>query len=683
MICGERAVELPRTRRRRRPDRGGAAGARHRPRRPGRHPRQQPAGMARGVFRRGRARRGRGAVQHLVETGRTGLSARRFGGRGADRGRPFGGQDFAAAARSPKRLRAANGAATSALLVVMLGGDLRPGWIGYDEFRAAAPPRHHCSGRRAPAPADDALILYTSGSSARPKAVRLQHFAVIENGFNIGERMGLVARTTGCCWRRRCSGPTAPATPCRRRCRTARRWCCRSGSSRRMDRPGRAASLHRGLHAAEHHRRGVAASGVPPRAGGEPADRADDRLARGGAHRRRRTRRGADLQHLRLDRDLRQLLRHPVRLAARRGAWRGRGRRCPGCGCASSTRERRALAAGRDRRARSRRLRDPGLLRRQRRAQRRRLYRGRLFPHRRSRLCRRGRAASISSRAAPTSSSAPASTSRRPRSRACCCSIPAVAQAAVVGAAAGERGEAIVAFVVPKPAAEIDGEELRAHCRALASSYKVPDHIEIRAALPVTETGKLFRRALRDEAEAADAGRMTDRHSSVVDHERATGSGLHSARAGRRACIAPHSWSAQIDERLQGGRRRARPMPIADLRTRAAVRKMTWSREYGRNGGGSTAHNPANLASSAGPAVSLSNLSCPQLDRQGRREIAVATHSLIASASAGLADRQGQSQYKLAAFLSHHAVSSRDEQTEVSRKAACHISRLLHRASVE
>jgi acyl-coenzyme A synthetase/AMP-(fatty) acid ligase len=78
---------------------------------------------------------------------------------------------------------------------------------------------------------------------------------------------------------------------------------------------------------------------------------------------------------------------------------------------------------------------------------------------------------------------------------------PAVAQAAVVGAVSGERGEAIVAFVVAKPAAEISSDELRAHCRALASSYKVPDHIEIRASLPVTETGKLFRRALRDEAD--------------------------------------------------------------------------------------------------------------------------------------------------------------------------------------
>jgi fatty-acyl-CoA synthase len=79
---------------------------------------------------------------------------------------------------------------------------------------------------------------------------------------------------------------------------------------------------------------------------------------------------------------------------------------------------------------------------------------------------------------------------------------PDVAQAAVIGAAAGERGEAVVAFVVPKPSAVIDAEQLRAHCRELASSYKVPDHVELCAALPVTETGKLFRRALRDMAES-------------------------------------------------------------------------------------------------------------------------------------------------------------------------------------
>jgi fatty-acyl-CoA synthase len=41
--------------------------------------------------------------------------------------------------------------------------------------------------------ADDAFVLYTSGSSARPKAVPMQHYALIENGFAIGERMGLDA----------------------------------------------------------------------------------------------------------------------------------------------------------------------------------------------------------------------------------------------------------------------------------------------------------------------------------------------------------------------------------------------------------------------------------------------------------------------------------------------------------
>ncbi len=38
---------------------------------------------------------------------------------------------------------------------------------------------------------DDAFVVYTSGSSARPKAVGLQHYAAVENGYSIGERMGL------------------------------------------------------------------------------------------------------------------------------------------------------------------------------------------------------------------------------------------------------------------------------------------------------------------------------------------------------------------------------------------------------------------------------------------------------------------------------------------------------------
>src|SRR5205085_10751309 len=40
--------------------------------------------------------------------------------------------------------------------------------------------------------ADPLVILYTSGSSNRPKAVPLDHLGIIENGFNIGERQGLM-----------------------------------------------------------------------------------------------------------------------------------------------------------------------------------------------------------------------------------------------------------------------------------------------------------------------------------------------------------------------------------------------------------------------------------------------------------------------------------------------------------
>jgi fatty-acyl-CoA synthase len=74
---------------------------------------------------------------------------------------------------------------------------------------------------------------------------------------------------------------------------------------------------------------------------------------------------------------------------------------------------------------------------------------------------------------------------------------PDVAQAGVAGAPDADKGEIIVAFVVPVRGAVVSGETLRAHCRALAANYKTPDRIEICAALPATPTGKLMRRELK------------------------------------------------------------------------------------------------------------------------------------------------------------------------------------------
>jgi fatty-acyl-CoA synthase len=75
-----------------------------------------------------------------------------------------------------------------------------------------------------------------------------------------------------------------------------------------------------------------------------------------------------------------------------------------------------------------------------------------------------------------------------------------VALAGVVGVPDATQGELLAAFVVAKPGATLRPDELAAHCRSVASRYKVPDFIEIRESLPVTVTGKLMRRELKQIA---------------------------------------------------------------------------------------------------------------------------------------------------------------------------------------
>jgi fatty-acyl-CoA synthase len=79
---------------------------------------------------------------------------------------------------------------------------------------------------------------------------------------------------------------------------------------------------------------------------------------------------------------------------------------------------------------------------------------------------------------------------------------PAVALAGVVGIPDATQGELIAAFVVPKPGQILTESALIAHCRELASRYKVPDFISLRESLPVTVTGKLMRRDLKSLAAA-------------------------------------------------------------------------------------------------------------------------------------------------------------------------------------
>jgi acyl-CoA synthetase (AMP-forming)/AMP-acid ligase II len=73
---------------------------------------------------------------------------------------------------------------------------------------------------------------------------------------------------------------------------------------------------------------------------------------------------------------------------------------------------------------------------------------------------------------------------------------PTLRDAAVVGLPDEEWGERIVAAVVPYEGATADADEIRAFVRARLRGSRTPDEVVIRGALPYTPTGKLLRREI-------------------------------------------------------------------------------------------------------------------------------------------------------------------------------------------
>jgi long-chain acyl-CoA synthetase len=76
--------------------------------------------------------------------------------------------------------------------------------------------------------------------------------------------------------------------------------------------------------------------------------------------------------------------------------------------------------------------------------------------------------------------------------------LPGVADCAVFGIPDPEYGEQVCAFIQPKPGAELDAGKVRSGLAAHLASYKLPRRIEFVESLPREDTGKIFKRKLRD-----------------------------------------------------------------------------------------------------------------------------------------------------------------------------------------
>jgi acyl-CoA synthetase (AMP-forming)/AMP-acid ligase II len=75
---------------------------------------------------------------------------------------------------------------------------------------------------------------------------------------------------------------------------------------------------------------------------------------------------------------------------------------------------------------------------------------------------------------------------------------PGVAQCAVIGIPSEQWGEAVHAVVVPKPGADLRGDDIKIHCHELIAGYKCPRSVEIVEALPLSGAGKVLKTVLRE-----------------------------------------------------------------------------------------------------------------------------------------------------------------------------------------
>jgi fatty-acyl-CoA synthase len=82
---------------------------------------------------------------------------------------------------------------------------------------------------------------------------------------------------------------------------------------------------------------------------------------------------------------------------------------------------------------------------------------------------------------------------------------PAVQAVAIVGVPDDRMGEVGAAFVLPRPGATLDPDEIRGYCSSRIAAYKVPDHVLAVDEFPLTPTGKVQKFRLKERYPAPSA----------------------------------------------------------------------------------------------------------------------------------------------------------------------------------
>jgi fatty-acyl-CoA synthase len=79
-------------------------------------------------------------------------------------------------------------------------------------------------------------------------------------------------------------------------------------------------------------------------------------------------------------------------------------------------------------------------------------------------------------------------------------SHPDVADVQVIGVPDERYGEELMAWVIPRPGASLDQEQIRGYCQGKIAHYKIPRYVKLVDEFPMTVTGKVQKFKMREQA---------------------------------------------------------------------------------------------------------------------------------------------------------------------------------------